>query len=128
MGGRRAAAAAAIVKEFMNGPAKELMKKDPGSRCDAELLAVLEQAFELSCLIWTQPQYLKCLYLENLEDLKYSCQHEYLQTHSMQGDDDTKLYGYGIRIVVSPLILVFGDSNYENYGDHIVWSKAVVWL
>ncbi|KAI9655945.1 MAG: hypothetical protein M1829_000455 [Trizodia sp. TS-e1964] len=133
MSERRKTAATAHAEMFINGPAKELMKKDQrGSilKCNSELLAILRQAFEAAGLVWRQPTALECVYLEGFDGHEFSSKSPYMEAHPLHRmeEDDTTLNRHALRILVTPLVLGYGDSFGENYGKSRAWAKAVVWL
>lgn len=71
---------------------------------------------------------------QNLPSLKleqFKVSSPSMEAHPSQGlddDEDNKLDGSRVEVVIHPALLAFGNDDCENYHIARVWAKAVVLL
>lgn len=130
----REAACYASAMEFVDSPARYLVKPSPlgDSSLFEELLSVVQFAGKLSTKMWSRRTTLRVLGLSDLRDVPFSSRLEVVRAHPLHRlfDDDDKCDGWPIGIVVHPAVLGFGTSDGREYGQSTgrVWMKAEVWL
>ncbi|KAF3480817.1 uncharacterized protein GIQ15_06164 [Arthroderma uncinatum] len=119
---------------FHTGPARYLFRKIPSDqetvRLD-KLRDIFLDASELSTRLWTQRTYMKSQNLPSLKLEPFQVSSPSMEAHPSQGlddDEDSKLDGSRVEVVVHPAILAFGNDDCENYHIPRVWAKAVVLL
>ncbi|KAM5451807.1 hypothetical protein MaudCBS49596_003635 [Microsporum audouinii] len=119
---------------FHTGPARHLFRKLPSDRETVrldKLRDIFMDAGELSSRLWTQRSYMKSQNLPSLKLEPFKVSSPSMEAHPSQGlddDEDSKLDGSRVEVVVHPAILAFGNDDCENYHIARVWAKAVVLL
>jgi hypothetical protein len=130
-----------FAEDFLGGPAGALLartnSKENLSRRGDELEDIFLQALDISARVWKQPIVLKCKQFKDFEDEKFVSDSEIMDAHPLhqlgfsedgEEEDETRLDGHRILMVVSPAILAIGGSDGDDYQNYRVWAKAVVWL
>ncbi|KAK2855715.1 hypothetical protein FQN49_004911 [Arthroderma sp. PD_2] len=119
---------------FHTGPARYLFRKIPSDQETVrlhKLRDIFMDASELSARLWTQRTYMKSQHLPSLKLEPFQVSSPSMEAHPSQGlddDEDSKLDGSRVEVVVHPAILAFGNDDCENYHVARVWAKAVVLL
>ncbi|KAF3899504.1 hypothetical protein GY631_0545 [Trichophyton interdigitale] len=119
---------------FHTGPAKYLFRKIPSEQETTRLNKLRDifiDAGELSSRLWTQRTYMKSQNLPSLKLEQFKVSSPSMEAHPSQGlddDEDNKLDGSRVEVVIHPALLAFGNDDCENYHIARVWAKAVVLL
>ncbi|KAL4806049.1 hypothetical protein BDV18DRAFT_160119 [Aspergillus unguis] len=120
-----------LAAHFLQGPARTLMQSTKGSddgvsaQRKQELQSLYIQAGRLALSLWTQRAYMRCLDLRDLP--LFSVANPVMSVHRLQqlDEDDTRLDGGKLVLLVQPVILAFGSENAEHYDRHKQWAPAV---
>lgn len=126
-----------LAKQFSAGPAKDLMvvledKEDLRVR-QRRLREIFMNASELATNLWTQKSFLRCDGLQELQGRRFQNGSPLMEAsllHKLDDEEDPRLNGRPISIVVHPAILAIGTHDGENYDRNRprVLAKAVVWV
>jgi hypothetical protein len=126
-----------LAKQFSAGPAKHLMVvlEDKEGLYDRQrrLREIFMNASGLAMDLWTQKSYLECKGLHELQGQSFqngSFLMEASLLHKLDDEEDPRLNGLPISIVVHPAILAIGTHNGESYDTARprVLARAVVWV
>ena len=140
---RRWNMADAVTLTFLGGPAELLLRNlaDSGvsDKRKENLRCIFKEALEIAGRLWKQPTIVKCKLFGDLIMEPFALKSEFMEAHPLHQlgfrdeeedgeEDETRLDGHRIMMVVSPTILALGNSDGENYIQHRVWAKGIVWL
>jgi hypothetical protein len=126
-----------LAKRFSAGPAKYLLDglddKEDLYRRQRRLRDIFMNASELATNLWTQKSYLQCEGLQELKGRSFqngSLRMKASNLHRLDDEEDPRLNGKSISIVVHPAVLAIGTHDGENYDPDRprVLAKAVVWV
>lgn len=115
-------------ERFDSGPARVLFRHSDTRKRVEELSEIIRIACELSASLWKQKIFMKCWSLEELQNIPFFVASREMKAHHAYGleDQDTKLDGGQVQMVVQPALLAFGNEEGKNYTEYKVWAKAVV--
>lgn len=138
---RRTELAKDLSDGFLNGPAVELLRTRVTTSEESKRIKTLEviitRALEMSARLWKQPTILSCRFFQDLDVEQFKNGSDFMEAHPLhqlgvRGEDEesevTRLDDHQIMMAVSPAIIALGNSDGENYSQHRVWAKGVVWL
>ncbi|PLB43424.1 hypothetical protein P170DRAFT_431366 [Aspergillus steynii IBT 23096] len=119
-----------LAVDFLNGPVQALLRTP---RTEAELVkrnqevySLYHSAGELALSLWTQRAFMK---FHNLHGLKrFRTGNPAMTAHPLQhlSEDDERLDGKRVLLVVQPAVVAYGDEEAQNYDMCKVWAKGVV--
>lgn len=119
-----------LTENFLKGPARYLLldlsnENEPLTKNALE--DIFSSAARLALSLWTQKSYLKCLDLRDFS--LFSNGRDEIGAHALHhldDDDDTRLNGQQVLLIVQPALIAFGNDDAEHYEQHKVWAKAMV--
>jgi hypothetical protein len=121
-------------RKFATGSAALLVRRmDDSMQQDYQrsLDNLFNEAGELAVSLWEQRPAIKGLFLPELSRETYRVDSPVMQLHAMHhldDNEDRRLDGKPIKIVVHPAILGMGTHDGEDYDLARVWAKAEVCL
>lgn len=91
-----------------------------------DLRSLFLMASGISVQLWTQRTHIRVLWKQELGLFKVNS--PLMSAHRLHrlDEDDPRLDGKGILVVIQPAVVAFGDSYGENYDTMKVWLKAIV--
>lgn len=128
-------AAEKLASDFMDGTVRYLLAPNSNNEeAKEKLKAIYREAADLSYRLWTQKTTIICYTMEDqgLRGRTFDADDQYLTPHSLvrcdDVDDQSRLRGRPITLIVHPLLLVYGNDEGKEYDKHRVWAPAEVWL
>ncbi|QKX58878.1 uncharacterized protein TRUGW13939_06006 [Talaromyces rugulosus] len=121
--------AAQLREDFLQGPARYLLLTPSNERA-SQVRKMLEDIFyyaaQLALSLWTQRSFLKYQTLRDLS--RFFNGRENVGAHALHrlDEEDTRLDGKQVLVVIQPALLAFGNDEAEYYDQHKVWAKAMV--
>lgn len=99
------------------------------ARREEQLLAIIRSAGELSSSLWKQKVYIEPR-STSYRGMPFRASSKEMTAHPAQRleEDDNRMDGCPIQMVVQPAIFAFGNEEGKHYHLSKVWAKAVVWL
>lgn len=96
------------------------------------LQTIFQKALDISGRLWKQLTIVRCVYLEELKREPFSYESKLTEAHpfhklGLEEEDETRLDGHPIRMLVFPAVKAYGHSAGENYSQDRIWGKAIVW-
>ena len=119
-----------LAVEFLNGPIQALLRTP---RTEAELVkrnqelySLYHSAGALALSLWTQRAFMKFHNLHGLQ--RFRTGNPAMTAHPLQhlSEDDERLDGKRVLLVVQPAVVAYGDEEAQNYDMCKVWAKGVV--
>jgi hypothetical protein len=136
----RQAAAERVTYDFLGGDARVFLDGNAniGDRSD-DLREIATRAADLAYRIWTQRSRMAKLDVHDLvaelatkKVLRFQAQSRFLENHPLHRakleKDENALDGTFVAVVSHPAVVVFDDSEGQDYSKCKVWKKAVVWM
>jgi myosin heavy subunit len=125
-----------LAKQFRESPARLLLQmlQTPEDRANRqrELREIFMKAAELATSLWTQKSYLRCEGLRELKDRTFRNGSPIMEAHRLHklDDEDPRLDGRPISIVIQPTVLAIGnhEGEFMDPARPRVLAKAVVWV
>jgi hypothetical protein len=95
-----------------------------------QLLDVVVEFGLLALQLWSQKSHVVYHGLNYFSKLSFSVNSDEMQAARVVRleENDARLDGRPIPIVVQPLIVAFGTPDGKDYQKRKIWSKAVVWV
>ncbi|KAF2137318.1 uncharacterized protein K452DRAFT_302076 [Aplosporella prunicola CBS 121167] len=125
---------ASMVDKFIYGSAYFFLNSLTGQEEAArksDLHALFLRAGNINGRIQSQLTHFEWVYQGMLLNHPFSVHSLYMKAdrfHKLEDDEDKSHDGDAVKIIVSPMVKVYGDSNGENYESGRLLVKAVVWL
>lgn len=105
----------------------------------SEVQEIFEDCAEFGWSLWIQKTRIKILDMDSIrwapgekEDLRYSHQSNYLDSHAQHNRDldrsESALDGKPVLLLTSPAVVAVGTIDGTDYDQERVWKKGVVWM
>ncbi|PVH80367.1 hypothetical protein DL98DRAFT_418771 [Cadophora sp. DSE1049] len=117
---------------FLASPARHLLviSTDAKTNHIAKLNSIYQEAATTSCGLWMRRTAMRCTTLRDMESPVFDVDDPRMAPHSLihPDEDEEKLKGRQIKVLVHPLLEVLGTDEARYYDEARVWVPAEVWF
>ncbi|GME37480.1 Kinesin heavy chain [Neofusicoccum parvum] len=123
-----------VAEKFVYGPASKFLREmgdEEEHQCRTELLSIVQRAAKIHSRLLTQRAAFDWQRLHESLNQIFDVRSPLLaadRLHKLDDDEDESCNGKKVKVVVSPVVSVFGDGNGENLQSSRAILKAVVFL
>lgn len=118
-------------RRFVDWPGSVLIKPACSPDPYNKIGDIFVQAARLAYELWTRKTALRCITLVNMDpNVRFSTTDPGMVHHALvkYNESEEELNGRPLRLVVHPLLQVWGTDDGDNYDKNRVWMPAEVWL
>lgn len=120
-----------LMQGFLTGPAGRILRqRAEKDGIEARLKVIFLKTANISVRVHSQLREWHFGTQETLLQTKFEIASPMMRAHNVHrlSDDDTRMDGTSVFMVLSPNVWVFGSSFGEDYHERCDISRAVVWL
>ncbi|KAE8396112.1 hypothetical protein BDV23DRAFT_144369 [Aspergillus alliaceus] len=118
-----------LVTNLLGSSARTLLQSrntEDAKKMNQELQSLYAGAAHLALSLWSQPTFMVCRSQQHLP--VFTITNPMMTAHRLHhlDEDDCKLDGKQVLLVIRPVVLAFGTVNAEHYDLSKVWARATV--
>ncbi|KAE8342567.1 hypothetical protein BDV24DRAFT_162458 [Aspergillus arachidicola] len=118
-----------LVTNFLGSSACTLLRSldtDHAKKMNQELQSLYAAAAHLALSLWSQPTLMVCRNQQHLPDFAIASPMMIAHRLHHLDEEDSRLDGKQVLLVIRPVVLAFGTVNAEHYDLSKVWAPATV--